>query len=142
MGIDYGSKRIGISLSDETKTIAFGKTVFENDDKCLPKILDFILNNKVSKIILGYPISLKGEKTIQTLDVESFEDKLKSFLKNDLGKENVEIVRWDERYTSKMAGDSMLRSGMKKKQRQNKSNLDIISSAILLQSYLDRTVHY
>ena len=137
MGIDYGSVRIGISVSDETNTIAFGKDVFDNDKNCFPKITGIVKQNGIGKIILGYPLNLKGNKSPQTLKVEEFEAKLRNYLDNSLGEGSVQIIRWDERFTSKMAQDSMLESGMKKKKRQQKSNLDIISAALLLQSYLD-----
>ena len=137
MGIDYGSVRIGISVSDETNTIAFGKDVFDNDKNCFPKITGIVKQNGIGKIILGYPLNLKGNKSPQTLKVEEFEAKLRNFLDNSIGEGFVRIIRWDERFTSKMALDSMFESGMKKKKRQQKSNLDIISAALLLQSYLD-----
>ena len=137
MGIDYGSVRIGISVSDETNTIAFGKDVFDNDKNCFPKITGIVKQNGIGKIILGYPLNLKGNKSPQTLKVEEFEAKLRNYLDNSLGEGSVQIIRWDERFTSKMALDSMFESGMKKKKRQQKSNLDIISAALLLQSYLD-----
>jgi putative Holliday junction resolvase len=137
MGIDYGSVRIGISISDETNTVAFGKDVLTNDAGFIAKITGIVKQNGIRKIILGYPLNLKGNKSPQTLKVEEFEAKLRDYLDKSLGEGSVQIIRWDERFTSKMAKDSMLESGMKKKKRQQKSNLDIISSALLLQSYLD-----
>jgi putative Holliday junction resolvase len=137
MGIDYGSVRIGVSISDETNTLAFGKSVLNNDSNCLPKITEIVKHNSIGKIILGYPLNLKGNKTPQTLKVEEFETKLRDYLDRSLDKGSVQLIRWDERFTSKMAQDSIIESGMKKKKRQQKSNLDIISAALLLQSYLD-----
>jgi putative Holliday junction resolvase len=137
MGIDYGSVRIGISLSDELQLIAFGKVMIPNDKNALPGILDIIKKENVCRIVLGYPLNLKGGKTTQTLEVEDFEVKLCNYLDSKLGENKIEIIRWDERFTSKMAQSSMIESGMKKKKRQDKSNLDIISAALLLQSYLD-----
>jgi putative Holliday junction resolvase len=133
LAIDYGSVRIGIALSDDTNTIAFGKEVITNDNKSLAKLKNLIVTNNVSEVILGYPLSLKNEKTQQTLHVESFEEKLIALFTNG----SITIKRWDERFTSKMAADSMIESGMSRKNRQKKSNLDIISAALLLQSYLD-----
>ena len=75
-------------------------------------------------------------KTIN-LKVEEFEVTLKNYLNTSFREGSVNVIRWDERFTSKMALDSMFESGMKKKKRQQKSNLDIISAALLLQSYLD-----
>lgn len=137
MGIDYGSVRIGISLSDEMRLIAFGKVMIPNNKNSLPEIFDIIKKENVSRVVLGYPLNLKGEKTAQTLEVEDFETRLKDYLDSRLKENAIEIVRWDERFTSKMAQSSMIESGMKKKKRQDKSNLDIISAALLLQSYLD-----
>jgi putative Holliday junction resolvase len=136
LGIDYGSVRIGIALSDETQTISFGKEAIDNNPKVFDKIKNLTSNEKITEIILGYPLNLKGEKTKQTLEVESFEEKLKGHLKNPPF-DHVRILRWDERFSSKMAADSMLESGMKKKKRRYKANIDIISAALLLQSYLD-----
>jgi putative Holliday junction resolvase len=135
IGIDHGTVRIGIAISDESGIIAFGKETIPNDSKSLSKILNLIKENEASKVIVGYPLNLKGDKTKQTLEVDKFLDELR----NLLSKESIdaEIIEWDERFTSKMAVDSMIASGMKKKNRQNKNNIDIISAAIMLQSYLD-----
>jgi putative Holliday junction resolvase len=140
MGVDYGSVRIGISLSDETGSIAFGKEAVSNNKDCLKKIAGLIKDNGIQRVVLGYPLNLKGSKTAQTLEVEDFEKKMLDFMNANIGKDVVEIIRWDERFTSKMAQSSMIESGMKKKKRQDKSNLDIISAALLLQSYLDSLV--
>jgi putative Holliday junction resolvase len=137
MGIDYGSVRIGIAVSDETNTIAFGKDVIANDKDCLRKISSFVKEYSVGKIVLGYPLSLSGNRSAQTLKVEEFEAALNNYLITSIGEHSVSVIRWDERFTSKMALNSMFESGMKKKKRQQKSNLDIISAALLLQSYLD-----
>jgi putative Holliday junction resolvase len=136
LGIDYGAVRIGIAVSDETGTIAFGREVIDNNSKAVDKIKDLLVTEKIENIVLGYPLNLKGEKTPQTIEVESFEEKLRKYFTGPPF-QNITICRWDERFTSKMAADSEFESGMKKKKRQDKSNLDIISAAILLQSYLD-----
>ena len=137
MGIDYGSVRIGISLSDELKIIAFGKEMILNNKDCLKRITEIVKEESVSRIVIGYPLNLKGEKTPQTLEAEIFEVTLRNYLDTKLENNSIEIIRYDERFTSKMAQNSLISSGMKKKKRQDKSNLDIISSALLLQSYLD-----
>ena len=134
LGIDHGSVRIGIAVSDETNSMAFGNCVIANDNKFPANLKKIISENNVTEIVLGYPLNLKGEKTQQTLNVEEFEEKLKSVFTPE---ENIKITRWDERFTSKMAADSMLESGMSKKNRQKKSNLDLMSAALMLQSYLD-----
>jgi putative Holliday junction resolvase len=135
LGIDYGLVRIGIALSDETGTIAFGREAIASNNP-VDKLKKIISDENVNIVVIGYPLNLKGEKTKQTLEVESFEAKIKAELSSPPFNE-IKITRWDERFTSKMASDSMLESGMKKKKRRDKSNLDIISAAIMLQSYLD-----
>jgi putative holliday junction resolvase len=136
LGIDYGLVRIGVALSDETQTIAFGRETIPCDKKAIDKLKKIILEENVTSVVLGYPLNLKGEKTNQTLEVESFEQRLRSAFSAVELKE-INFVKYDERFTSKMAADSMIESGMKKKKRRDKSNLDIISAAIMLQGYLD-----
>jgi putative holliday junction resolvase len=136
LAIDYGLIRIGIALSDDTQTIAFGREAVKNDVKSVETIKRMAMDEKASVIVLGYPLNLKGEKTQQTREVETFEQKLKTAFSN-AQVTGISFIRYDERFTSKMASDSMIESGMKKKKRRDKSNIDIISAAILLQSYLD-----
>ena len=133
LGLDFGKVRIGIALSDETKTFAFGKEFILNNKFSLSYIKSIVDSENISGIVIGYPLNLKGRKTSQTFEVESFEQRLKKAINND----GVKIIRWDERFTSKMAESSLFESGMKKEKRQQKSNIDIVSAAILLQSYLD-----
>ena len=135
MGIDFGSVRIGIAVSDETGTIAFGRNAVKNDSKALNEIINIVSSEDVTEIIIGYPLNLKSQKTQQTIETENFAERLKQAISKAGCKS--EIKFWDERFTSKMAADSMLESGMKKKKRQDKSQIDIISSALMLQSYLD-----
>lgn len=136
LSIDYGSRRIGIALSDESRTIAFGREAIPNNSETFRKIIELIESNDVSEIVLGYPLNLKGLRTPQTQEVERFETKLNESLQHS-NLSRIEIVRWDERLTSKAAQHSLLQSGMKKSRRKDKSNIDIISATLLLQGYLD-----
>jgi putative Holliday junction resolvase len=132
LGIDHGSKRIGIALSDQSNTIAFGKEVIDGGGQCFKKIAESVKNNEVSTVVVGYPLNLKGEKTKQTEEVEKFIILLSEKLPVEIN-----IERWDERLTSKMAESFVIDSGMKKKKRQDKATLDRLSAAFILQSYLD-----
>lgn len=136
MGIDHGIVRIGIAVSDESSSIAFGREIILNNKDVFSKIKKFISDECITQIVLGYPLTLKGERSEQTLSVEKFEAELKNALSVP-PYNNITITLWDERFTSKMASDSMLESGMKKKKRQQKGNIDIISASLMLQSYLD-----
>ncbi len=133
LGIDHGSKRIGIALSDESNTIAFPKDIIETGGKYLNIIAEFVKSNDVSTVVIGYPLNMKGEMSKQTEVVSDFIDQLREILP-----EKIELVKWDERLTSKMAESFVIDSGMKKKKRQDKSNLDTLSAVFILQSYLDR----
>lgn len=135
LAIDYGSRNIGIAVSDSTNKVAFGKTALKNDNLLLKNLLAIIVQENISTVVIGYPLNLKGNKNLQTEKVELFEKQFKTFLNNS--NHNIKIVRWDERFTSKLASDSMIISGMKKSKRKQKENIDIIAAAILLQSYLD-----
>ncbi len=129
MALDYGAKRTGIAVTDELKIIASGLTTVET-----PKLLDFLKEylskNKVEAIVLGYPTRLDGSDTHNTKPVEEMAEKLKNTF-SDLA-----IHFEDERFTSKMAKDSMLQMGMKKKDRQKKELVDEISAVLILQAFM------
>lgn len=135
MSIDYGSVRVGIALSDESYIYAFGKIALKNDRFLIEEIYKIISADNVKRIIMGYPLNLKGNPTVQTKKVETFENELKEFfVKKNI---SIDILRWDERFSSKSAYETIINSGMKKKQRQQKEKIDIISAEIILQGYLD-----
>lgn len=133
MGLDLGSKTLGVSLSDVTKTIATVLTTlrFENEDydSLLEPLKEIIKENEVTKIILGYPKNMDntiGERAIITLD---FKDKLEKNLK-------IEVIMEDERLTSVMSNNILLEADLSRKKRKKK--VDGIAAQIILQSYLDR----
>jgi putative Holliday junction resolvase len=133
LGLDYGKVRIGIAVSDETGTIAFGREFIPNTKLALKYIKSLILGENISTVVIGLPVNLKGEQGVQAEEVNDFERRLRNFLNT----ESVKIIKWDERFTSKMAAESLIASGMKKKKRREKGNIDVVSAALLLQSYLD-----
>lgn len=131
MGIDYGSVRIGIALSDPLKIIAQGFTTVRNDNESLDRIFSIIAEQSVERIIIGNPLNLRGEISAKAEEVGEFVKILKA-------KTPVEIIMLDERFTSVMAQRSIITMGTTKKQRQNnKGKVDEVAAAILLQSYLD-----
>ena len=137
LAIDYGEKRIGIAVSDESKKYSFSREHLLNDNSLYNKLLDLIKEENVSRIIIGYPLNFKSEKTIQTLKTEEFRSNLEKFLdKNSI---KTELIFFDERFTSKLAAESILNSGMNKKKRQEKGRVDSISAQIILQDYIDKT---
>lgn len=129
MALDFGLKRTGIALTDELNIIASGlKTV---DSKELMSFLKETIQAKnVDTLVLGEPKRLDNSDTHITENVR--------LLKQALEKEfpTVKVILMDERFTSKMAFQTMIDGGLSKKQRQNKALIDEISATIILQSYL------
>lgn len=136
LGIDYGSKRVGIAVSDENKRYSFSREYINNDKKFYDNLLKIIKEELIEKIIIGYPLNFKSEKTIQTISVEKFRYDLEAKLKHN--KIEAEIVYFDERLTSKIAQDSILNSGLSKRKRQEKGRVDSISAQIILQDFIDK----
>lgn len=131
LALDYGKKRTGIAVTDELQLIASGLTTVRTHD--LIVFLKKYFNDEVVEcIVVGEP------KQMNNAPSES-EALIKPFLKQ-LSKAFPEmpIEREDERFTSKMAFRTMIDSGLKKKQRQDKALVDEISATIILQAYLNR----
>ena len=139
LAVDYGEKRVGIAVSDESKKYSFSREHLINDKKFLEKLLAVIIEENVSKIIIGYPLNFKSEKTIQTLKIEEFKNTLEKFLSGKSVK--AEIIFFDERFTSSLAQSSVLNSGLNKKKRQEKGRVDSISAQIILQDYIDKSAN-
>jgi putative holliday junction resolvase len=138
LGIDFGLKRIGIAVSDTEKKFSFYRDYILNDNLTLKNILALIKNENVSKIIVGYPLNFKSEKTEITNSVDRFSEELKALLvKENL---NAEIVFFDERFTSSISQDNLINSGLSKKKRRDKGILDSMSAKIILQDYLDSPI--
>lgn len=130
LAIDYGTVRTGIAISDETKTFAFGLPTVSTKE-LFSFLSQITVQETISTFIIGEPKQMNGLPSESETAIASFIEKLtKSFPK-------IPICRVDERFTSKMAFDVMIASGMKKKQRQNKGKIDEISAVIILQTYLD-----
>ena len=129
LALDYGAKRTGIAATDELQIIASGLTTIDSA-VLLDFLKEYCAKNKVETIVLGYPTRLDGSDTHNTKPVEELADKLKTIFPL------VSIRFEDERFTSKMAKDSMLQMGMKKKDRQKKELVDEISAVLILQSFM------
>ncbi|SEH72374.1 putative holliday junction resolvase [Paenimyroides aquimaris] len=129
MAIDYGGKRTGIAVTDEMQIIASGLTTVET--KTIFSFLEnYFKTEKVSKIIVGEPKRLNNEASSIGAEINKFVEKLAGLYPQ------IEIIRMDERFTSKIAFQTMIDSGLKKKQRQNKALIDEIAATILLQDYM------
>ena len=129
LALDYGLKRTGIAYAESPLFIAHSlKTVKTHD--LLIYIENYLLKNKVGKIVIGEPKSLSGGQTHSSDIIQKFHLKMtKSF-------PDIEIKFYDERFTSKIAMQTILGSGLKKMKRRNKEALDKIAAVIILQDYL------
>ncbi len=130
MAIDYGQKRAGIAVTDPMQIIANGlETVHVKD---IWRFLDNYLKNEVVEtIVVGEPRNMNNMPSDASRFIEPFVKHLKKRYPD------IKIDRYDERFTSKMAHDTMLSAGLGKQKRQNKSLVDTISATFILQSYLE-----
>lgn len=131
LGIDFGLKRTGISISDEFAKIAFPlKTV--QSDNLISILQDIIKTESIEKIIIGKPYDLKGNLPVLEENIIGLIKLLKTKFPDIL------VFRIDERFTSKIAKQTIAISGASKIKRRNKENIDKISATLILQSYLNK----
>lgn len=129
LALDYGKKRTGVAVTDELQIIASGlKTV---ETKVLFNFLEtYFANEDVEIVVIGEPKQMNYEASESEVYIQKF---IKIF-ENKFPK--MPLIRVDERFTSKMAFQTMIDSGLNKKQRKDKALVDEISATIILQSYL------
>lgn len=131
LAIDYGYKRTGIAITDELQIIASGLTTIPSET-AIAFLKDYFSKEKVSEVLIGEPKQMNGEPSESTNVIEQFVITFKNNFPE------MKVIRVDERFTSKMAFQTMIDSGLSKKQRQNKALVDEIAATILLQDYLTR----
>jgi putative holliday junction resolvase len=132
LAIDLGTKRTGIAVTDALKLIANPLETIDTP-KLITYLQAYCLKEDVETFVLGYPRTLDGKQNEMTPRVYSLRDRLQKTFPE------IKTILVDERFTSKMAMRTMIDMGTKKKDRLEKSgNLDKISAAIILQTYLDQ----
>ncbi|WP_396170702.1 Holliday junction resolvase RuvX [Flavobacterium sp.] len=131
LAIDYGMKRTGIAVTDELQIIASGLTTIPSET-AIAFLKDYFTKEKVGKVLIGEPKQMNGQPSESTEIIEKFVSKFKKEFPE------MSLERSDERFTSKMAFQTMIDSGLNKKQRQNKALVDEIAATIMLQDYLLR----
>lgn len=129
LALDYGTQRTGIAVTDELQLIASGLTTV------LTKVIfnflkDYTNKEEVELFIVGEPKQANNEASGSEVYIKPFIQKLKKEFPD------IPIVRVDERFTSKIAFQTMIDSGLKKNQRKNKALVDEISATLILQGYL------
>lgn len=131
LAIDYGMKRTGIAVTDDLQIIASGLTTIPSET-AIPFLKDYFSKENVVKVLIGEPKQMNGQPSESTPIIEKF---VTQFQKNF---PDMKVERADERFTSKMAFQTMIDSGLKKQQRKNKALIDEIAATIMLQDYLTR----
>lgn len=129
LGIDFGLKRTGLAITDENNIIASGLTTVNT-----PELMDFLKeivpSKNIGTIVLGEPKRLNMEDSHSSANVRLFKEALEKEFPD------LQIVLMDERFTSKMAMQSLVMGGVSKKKRQNKALIDEVSATIILQGYM------
>ena len=133
LAIDYGGKRTGLAVTDPLKIIATGLETIDSKE-LIPWLKNYFSKEEVELIIIGLPKNWDESDTHGTPLVETAIKKIQKEFPA------IPLKTVDERYTSKMAKDAMLEMGMKKKDRRDKKNVDIIAATIMLQEYLQSNV--
>ena len=130
LAIDYGSKRVGLAVTDPMQIIATALDTIHSKD-VIQFLKDYDATETIESFVLGMPKKLDGTDTNATKLVEQFHHLLKKHFPQK------PVYLHDERFTSKMALDAMISGGSKKKDRRQKGNIDKVSAAIILQSFLE-----
>lgn len=129
LAIDFGKKRTGIAVTDELQIIASGLTTVYTED-LIHFLKEYISKNQVELFLVGKPKQMNNTESESEALILPFLKKLKNQIPQ------IPLLRIDERFTSKIAVQTMIDGGLNKKQRRNKALVDEISATIILQSYL------
>jgi len=130
LAIDFGTKRIGLAITDPLKMFAIPFDTLPNNISTITEIIKIINEKNVKQIILGYPVKESGEET----SISPLINKFKKELENKTG---IQIQLVDERYSSDIASKRILESVKSKKKRRDKSLIDKNAAAVILEDYLN-----
>ncbi|MEW6364404.1 MAG: Holliday junction resolvase RuvX [Acidobacteriota bacterium] len=130
LGLDYGEKRIGLALSDETRTLASGRGIMQRTS--LPRDLDalrrFIEENDVGAVVLGFPFNMDGTPSRMAEQVQAFGESLRQLC-------SIEVLYWDERLTTVVAQAALREQNIRASRKRQL--VDEMSAILILQSFLD-----
>ena len=135
LAIDYGRKRVGLAVTDPLQIIANALKTVETKE-IWNFLEDYLKKEEVECIVIGYPRQLNNQVSDSVRYINPFLGRLRKLYPN------IDIKQVDERFTSKIAHQTMRDAGLKKKARQNKALVDTISATIILQSYLEQGLNY
>jgi putative Holliday junction resolvase len=135
LSIDYGRKRVGVAVTDPLQMIANGLTTIHSKD-IWTFLAEYFEQEEVDCVVVGYPKQMNNKASEAVRFINPFLRKLTKIYPD------LEVKLVDERFTSKIAHQTMIDAGLKKKARQNKALVDTISATIILQSYLEQRTKY
>lgn len=127
LGVDCGTKRVGVAVSDALRLLATPKAVFERAD-AVEEIARLVTEDDIDTIVVGLPSGLSGADTASTQDARNLGDELGRRI-------GVPVAFMDERFTTRMAESSLIESGIRRRERRD--TVDKVAAAIILQDYLD-----
>jgi len=131
LAIDYGKKRIGLAVTDPLKIIA-NRLVTVSAHTIWDFLKDYFQKEQVERVVVGYPRQMNNEPSDAVLYIDPFLNRFRKLYPE------MPLELADERFTSKMAFQTMIDAGLKKEARQNKGTIDTISATIILQSYMEQ----
>ena len=131
LAVDFGKKRCGLAATDDLRIIASGLDTVETS-VLMEYLKKYFEKNTVDEVVIGLPTDLKGNMSEVEEDIQKFIEELKNEFPE------VSVVRFDERFTSKIASYFISQSGKNKKQRQEKGLIDKVSATLILQQYLEQ----
>jgi putative Holliday junction resolvase len=130
LAVDYGSRRVGVALSDPLRVLAGGLATLGNDDTIIQRLTELIREHQATQVVVGIPYGEQGELTPKAQEVMAFIQRLRKTVP-------VPVETWDESFTSVEAHRAFRMSGMKQRKRREKDRVDTMAARILLQEYLD-----
>ncbi|MEI7525888.1 MAG: Holliday junction resolvase RuvX [Mariniphaga sp.] len=130
LSIDYGKKRVGLAVTDPLQIIATRLTTVSAEE-IWGFLSDYFARESVELVLIGYPMQLNNQPSEAIRYINPFLKKFQQIYPA------MPIQQMDERFTSRMAFQTMIDAGVKKKERQNKETIDGVSATIILQSYLE-----
>ena len=131
LAVDFGKKRCGLAATDDLRIIASGLDTVETTS-LMEYLRKYFEKNTVDEVVIGLPTDLKGNMSEVEQDIQKFIEEFKNEFPE------VSVVRFDERFTSKIASYFISQSGKNKKQRQEKGLIDKVSATLILQQYLEQ----
>lgn len=130
LSIDYGKRRTGLAVTDPLQIIAGGLCTVDTP-QLMAYLTQYMQREEVERIVIGLPTQPNGQPSENQARVREFTGRLKKAFPE------LDVVFWDERFTSVLAHQTMLESGISRKRRQDKALVDEISATIILQSYME-----